>query len=568
MLKKLLCIIIFIFFLFVSLYSQNKQTKQVFIILTDTATQSKYKFKETALRIIDSTELFKKLSDLKSDLIKAGYLAASIDSLTSKNTDYQAYLNIGPLFKWGDLSFNNIDNEALKISGIKKTNFKNNEINYEDYKNKCKLLLNYYENIGYPFAQLEIENLLIKNYSLKGILHVSKNQKFYFDTILIKGKVKISRKLIYKYIAINPGDLFNQKKIDRLDEYLNKLAYIKIAKPTELEFFNKRADIHIYLKKRKSNLFKGIIGFATDENDENKLKLTGNVKFDLNNSFGIGEHIALRWENYKDSSQFLSSIVSVPYLFFLPLGIKASFQLDKELLDYLNVNYSMALTYDINPSDKVEVYLNGKHSYIIDNDAVTQTGLDNITIYTFGLTIGIDKTDRIILARKGFKLQVSSGYGNRWTDQSGNSSVLEADFFAAYYWQLTKSLTLSLKNNSKLISNNIGFYENEMLKIGGIESIRGFDEKSIHASAYSFFSFEPRFFISSYSFVSIFTDFIYFEKTTPDLKKSNYGLGIGSGISIDSKAGIFSLSFAVGKLGNYPFRLSTTKIHFGYVARF
>ena len=41
--------------------------------------------------------------------------------------------------------------------------------------------------------------------------------------------------------------------------------------------------------------FNGIIGFASDEENDNKLIFTGNVKFDLNNTFGIGENIRLHW---------------------------------------------------------------------------------------------------------------------------------------------------------------------------------------------------------------------------------------------------------------------------------
>jgi len=527
-----------------------------------------YKLKKKSFNVKDTTELSEKLLELKSNLINAGYLAASIDSLVKDSIDYQAYLHIGPLIKWKELSFEDVDNEAVNISGINKKDFTDNEVNFEEFHNKREQLIKYYENIGYPFAQVGIESLSIKNHYLKGKLYINKNQRFYFDTIFIKGKVDISKKLIYKYIGIKPGDLFNQEKIDQIDKNLSKLPYIESAKPTELEFFKKKTDVYIYLKKKKSNLFNGIIGFATDEKNNNKLIFTGNVKFDLNNSFEIGEYIGLYWENYKDSSQFLSISTAFPYLFFLPVGIEANLQLDKEMLDYLNVNYSLALTYDIKPGNKIHIYFRQKRSYIIDNEFETGERFDNVNNYTFGLTIGIDKTNRLILARKGFNLQLSSGYGNRWTEQIGNTSIIETNFFGAYYWQITNNLSFSFKNISKGMFNDIGFYENEMFKIGGISDIRGFDEKSILASAYSIFTFEPRFFISEYSFVSIFTDFIYFEETGIELKKDSYGIGLGTGISIDSKAGIFSLNFAVGKLNNNPFRLSTTKIHFGYVVRF
>ena len=560
-----------IFFLmnisFANVYSQKVEGIHLQIITLESDKPVNFKLKKNTFKLKDSTALFKKLSELKTNWINDGYLSASIDSLVRDSNNYLAYLHIGPLFKWKELSLEDIESEAKKASGINKKDFANNRVKHEIFQSKRNRLIKYYENNGYPFAQIGIESFSTKNNYFKGRLYINKNQKIYFDTIFIKGKVNISNKLIYKYIGIKPGDLFNQRKIDQINSNLNKLPYIEPAKPTEIEFFNKTADIHIYLKKKKSNLFNGIVGFTTNE-EENKLKFTGNVKFDLNNSFGIGEHIDLHWENYKDSSQFLSTGIIFPYLFFLPIGVEANFQLDKDLLDYLNVNYSFAILYDIKPGNNIHVYFNQKRSYVIENDLEIESRFDNINNYLFGLSIGIDKTNRIILPRKGFNVQLSTGYGNRWTEQKGNSSMLEAGFFCAYYWKATNNLTFNFKNTSKGMYNDTGFYENEMYKIGGIRSIRGFDEKSLLASSYSIFTFEPRVFISNYSFLSIFTDYIYFEKNEIELTSQNHGISLGSGISIDSKAGIFSLNFAVGKLNDNPFRLSNTKLHFGYSARF
>ncbi len=567
--KNVLSIFFLLAISFANTYSQKNEKLRLQISISAADNPENFSLKKNTFLVKDSTELFKKLNEIKEQLIQSGYLAASIDSLYSDSLNYSAFLHVGGLYKWKELSFKNTDNEAIRNSGFDKKDFTNKKVNFEKFQITAKQLLNYYENLGYPFIDLGIDSLSIKNNYFTGKLSINKNQKIYIDTIFIKGKANISKKLIYKYIEIKPGDLFNQKKIDFLDKNLSKLAYIESAKPAELEFFEKKADIYIYLKKKKSNLFNGIVGFATDEEENNKLVFTGNIKLDLNNSLGIGENISLQWEGYKDSSQFLSIASTFPYLFFLPIGINANFQLDKDLLDYLNINYSFDLSYDLKPGNKIHTYFSQKNSFVIGNNPETVIKFENTTNYTFGFSLEIDKTNRLILPRKGYYFRVSSGYGNRWTEQNGNSAVTEAGFLAAYYWQITNELSLSFKNNSTAMFNKGGFYENELFKIGGIADMRGFDEKSILASAYSLFTFEPQFYISQYSFISVFTDYIYFETDNETgLKQTNQGFGIGAGISIDTNAGIFSLNFAVGKLNENPFQLSTTKIHFGYVVRF
>jgi len=563
--KKTL-LVLFFFILYLNGHAQKKDRCQLQIITFQLNNPTNYKLKKNSFYVKDSTEILEKLQNIKDQLVKSGYLSASIDSLTKEHSDYYAYLYIGKLYRWEKLNAAKVNDEAIKVSGINKVNGK--IVDFDGFRKRQEKLLDYYVASGYPFVQTHIDSLTIKNSLFNAKLNISKNKKFYFDTIYVKGKVNISKKLIYRYIGIKPSAVLNQGKVDNIDNNLNKLAYLTVAKPTELEFFEGKVDVFVYLKKKKSNFFSGIIGFASNEKENNKLQLTGNISLNLNNSFGIGENINLRWESYKDSSQFLTTGLSFPYLFFLPIGFSAGFQLDKDMLNYLNLNYSLAFSYDVNVENSFQLHFKQSRSFLIDAEPENTASYENTNSYILGLSVAVNKTNRLFVPQRGFNVRLYSGYGNRWAEQSGNSAVIEAGFEAAYYWQLTNYLTFNFKNSSKGIFQDEGFYENEMFKLGGIKSIRGFDEKSILATAYSIFTLEPRFFISDYSFLSVFADYIYFEVDALEQTKINSGYGLGAGISIDIKAGILSLNFAVGKLNDNPFRLSNTKVHFVYVARF
>ena len=41
--------------------------------------------------------------------------------------------------------------------------------------------------------------------------------------------------------------------------------------------------------------------------------------------------------------------------------------------------------------------------------------------------------------------------------------------------------------------------------------------------------------------------------------------GFGSGMSFETKAGIFSITYALGKQFDNPIKFSSAKIHFGFV---
>ena len=559
--KKILSILIICLFL-QNTYAQKKPYKLYLIYKVNKP--ENFRFNKNEFLFKDTTGIYNKLEEIKSLLIQKSYLEASIDSLVNKRFDYYAYLHIGKQYYW-QLNTDSIPVQALKSADIKPKTFSQQKININAYLKKRQKLLNYFDNKGYPFTEIKIDNMLITQNFIKGNLQVTTNQKFYIDTIYIKGKVKIAHKFIFHNIGIKPGDLFSGDNLVKIDENIRRLNFLTPAKPADLEFFPAKVDLYLYLKKQKSNYFSGILGFANTEKD-NSLKLTGNIALDLNNSLGIGEKIALRWDAYADSSQYLKTLLEFPYLFFVPLGLSADFELDKTTLDYLNTGYSFSVSYDFTAGNGINMYYRRKQSFLINTD--TSGTIANSENTTFGMQVRMDNTNRLFVPRRGYKISIATGYGNRSTQNQAQETLLEANFHAAYYQYINRYFNLLFRNVSAGIFNKTGFYENEMFKLGGIQSLRGFDEKSILASAYTIFTLEMRFFIAEYSYLSAFTDLIYYQAKSIGIQSDNYAFGIGSGINLDTKAGILSLNFAVGRLNLQPFRFSNTKIHIGYTARF
>lgn len=559
--KKILFILIICVF-FQNTYAQKKPYKLHLIYKINNS--QNVRFKKDELQFKDTTGIYNKLIEIQSRLIQKSYLEASIDSLVSNRFDYYAYLHIGKPYYW-QLNTDSIPFQALKSANIKSKIFTGQKINIDNYLKNRQKLLEYFDNNGYPFAEIQIDNILIAQNYIFGNLKINRNQKFFFDTVFIKGKIKIADKFIFHNIGIEPGDVFSGENLEQIDAHLQRLNFVASAKPAELEFFPSKVDLYLYLKKQKSNYFSGILGFANNEKD-NRLKLTGNVALDLKNSFGIGENISLRWDAYADSSQYLKTRLKFPYLFFIPFGCSAYFELDKSTMDYLNTGYSFSVDYYFTSGNGINMYYSRKQSFLINTD--TSGTIANSNNTTLGMQVQMDNTRRFFVPRKGYKLSIATGYGNRTLQTQSKETLLEANLYAAYYQPLNRYFNLLFRNVSAGIFNKTGFYENEMFKLGGIQSLRGFDEKSILASAYTIFTFEMRFFIAEYSYLSAFSDIIYYQTKSIDSQTDNYAIGIGSGINLDTRAGILALNFAIGSLNAQPFRFSNTKIHIGYTARF
>ena len=111
-------------------------------------------------------------------------------------------------------------------------------------------------------------------------------------------------------------------------------------------------------------------------------------------------------------------------------------------------------------------------------------------------------------------------------------------------------------------------YRNELLRIGGLKILRGFDEESINTSSYSIFTLEYRFLLDRNSYFALFSDGGYYESKDVENSFSDTPLGIGAGINFETKAGIFSFNYAVGRQFDNPIEFRAAKIHFGFVNLF
>ena len=111
-------------------------------------------------------------------------------------------------------------------------------------------------------------------------------------------------------------------------------------------------------------------------------------------------------------------------------------------------------------------------------------------------------------------------------------------------------------------------FENELYRLGGMKTLRGFIEQSMYASSYAIVNTEIRFLFSKNSFLNAFFDAGWYEQKLEQSYLHDFPFGFGAGINYDTKAGIFSLSYALGKQMDNPIQLKTGTISFGYIAMF
>jgi translocation and assembly module TamA len=107
----------------------------------------------------------------------------------------------------------------------------------------------------------------------------------------------------------------------------------------------------------------------------------------------------------------------------------------------------------------------------------------------------------------------------------------------------------------------------DLYRIGGLKTLRGFNENNYYASDYAIYTLEYRYFTDESSYVMLFLNQAYFDNQLNN-NYTDWPLGFGTGISFTTKAGVFQFIYALGQAKDQPINLNLSKIHFGLVSRF
>ncbi len=554
-----------IYLLFFFVFSTNISAQKYNLEIVNNKTEKISFFKKNYKKIYtDSIYIYPELYKYLNYLFSKGYLSASFDSVYFSDTEVKAYLYLGEKYIISNIFFDDKDKEIIRKLKIKKKNVKNITLNPLILENIYNKIIKYYENNGYPFVTLKNDSVKFVENKIEIKLKISKNIKVKIKNIHIKGEYKISEIFIKKYLSLSENELYNQSIISEISPKIDEIDFVNEIKIPEVEFYGKNADVYLYIKTKKANQFNGIIGFIPDREDENKLSFTGDISVKLLNTFNKGESLSLKWNKPDKYSQRLKLNFNYPYLFGSSFGTLLDFGLDKKDTTYLTLDFKPELKYYFRNNDKISLFLKYKNSMILSSKYIDTTIYSDAESTLVGFGFDSERLDYKYNPAKGYSFYTDISTGKRISNGESKSDS-RVKLFAEYYSRIYKNLVLKLAVKNEYIFSEGEMFMNEMIRIGGFNSIRGFDQDEIYTSAYSIGSVELRYLFEKKSNFYIFFDIAKYMKNNINENIFKNIFGYGAGLNFETKAGIFSLSYALGKQQNNNIQLSNSKIHIGYV---
>lgn len=525
----------------------------------------------------------KTIKEIQLSLNALGYLAANCDSISKDSLQPIAYFYLGNIFQWGNLSKGNTNPYLLGELGFKEKYFEGKNIDPIKISDLLQKIITHYENNGYPFAVSYLDSIEIKDDVFNAKIKTELNDRVLVDTIKILGSAQISVNYLENYLGIKKGDLYNEQTVRQIKRRISELPFLTELAPYEVIFTKEKASLNLYIDKKKASIFDGVLGFLPNDLIPGRILITGDIKLKLLNSFGKGELIDANFKKLQNQTQDLKLNFVYPYIFRTKLGIDARIDLYRKDTSYVNVNRNLGVQYLLSGGNYFKAFIKNKTSNLISTKAfensVSLPDFADTQTNLYGIGLKFERLDYRFNPRKGYYFEAEFAVGTRKIRQNANlnplayeglklnSNEYNLDALIEFYIPISKRGTFKISDRTAYIYNE-KLFENELYRFGGFQNLRGFDEQSIFASFYNILNVEARYLLEKNSYAYLFWNGAYYEKKLNNSFVADSPYGFGAGLSFETKAGIFSLSYALGKQFNNPIQLRSGKVHFGIISFF
>lgn len=526
----------------------------------------------------DSLSAIQYLQSLRKRVVAEGYLTASVIELKWNDDTLKATFDTGARFEWAKLKTGTVPEEYLSRIGYREKFFRDEPFKPSSVARIFKGILDEAENTGYPFAEVGLDSVKIFQNRIDAVLYFNRKQFVQIDSLILKGNVETSHNYLENYLGIKQGIPYNQRTLNRIPNRLRELPFIQIIKPFEIGLRPGKADVYLYIDSRKASNFNGILGVLPD-NITGDVLITGDVELNLMNGLKRGETINMRWQRLQTRTTQLDVRFAYPYMFNTRLGADLKLNLYRQDTLFSQVILNGALQYFFSGINNVGVFVRQQQSNLISAEFFTADRYVDSRITMFGFLADVQNLDYRFNPRKGYFLTADIAAGTKVITENSEvdpslyeninleSEIYNLNIVTGNYLPVGKRSTLLLRLKAGHFINE-NMFRSEMYRLGGLKSIRGFDEQSIFASSYAIGTLEFRYLLEQNSNLFVFLDQAFYESTAQEQLVTDTPFGFGGGINFETGAGVFSLTYALGRQFENNISFRSGKLHFGFISFF
>ena len=529
------------------------------------------------------------------------FLAASFDS---RDGSPPRWLTLGPAMRWVRIRpAPGADIRWLAAAGFREKDFSARPLDHAALLRAQEKLLETAENAGYPFAAIWLDSIEPgADGGVSATLQLAHNQYFAFGKIKLRGDLRLPRGYLPHYLGLREDSPYSRAKILRVPARLRDLPFVEMTANPSVTFAGSEAVPNLFLKRKKAGRFDFIIGLLPRTNaTDGQVLLTGNLNAQFQNALGWGEKFSAELERLRPETQKLDVQISVPYLAGLPFGAEGRLGIFRRDSTWVDAMSDAGVQYFFEGTDRVKFFWENKSTFLqkVDTAAIRETrrlpaNLDFRT-NSFGLETVLSRLDYRFNPRQGWTFAglATAGFStvrrNNIIENIADADDPNFSFSTLYDSLAVRAARFRLEGRAEiylpvferstvkiaarggaLLSPARPVFANEQYRLGGNKLMRGFDEESLFATRFVVATLEYRLLIGQNSWLAAFADGGYLENLTDRTRAFLRPLGLGAGMTFETRAGIFGISMAVGsrQIGQEAVDFRAAKFHLGYVSLF
>ena len=504
------------------LISKNRNEQQIL---------DKINYQKKIKNIPSINSEIEKISNLLKNM---GYFTNTIDSIKKIDKKYSAFFSFNDLIEKAIIRIDSSENATIKNIKLINNSF---EIKISELEPMLNSISETLDNQGKSFSKVQLKNIQIKNKTLFADLKINPSEKRTIQKVIIKGYENFPTSFLKNYFRIKPSTIFNQKKMEEISSNSKNLPFIEEIKPPEVLFTKDSTQLFVYISKKQNNSIDGIVNFSSKENGG--VLFNGMLDVRFQNIINTGERFEIFWNSIGEERQEFKITTEIPYIFNSIISPEIAFSIYKQDSTFLNTNFKANLKFSLDSFYKLGIQYESESS-----ENLEQLATNNIETFSnnfYGIYFSYTKPRNDVFYLDKFHFDINPALGKRKTSNDFTNQF-KIKTTLSYIWDINPRNSLYIRNETGYLNSDT-YLTNELFRIGGANSIRGFNEQSIFTESYTFFNIEFRILTNSRSYIYSITDFGRF--SSQNEQKSIVGFGIG--YLFNTKNSQININVAAGK---------------------
>ena len=499
-----------------------------------------------------SDDLLTSEQQLIGKMHQDGYLYATIDSANTSSKVF--FVSKGPRATIESIMIEGIN--AMDSSMISLPVKRGDWMTSTSMKQMAESILDHYSEIGYVLAEVTIGAILPRDSIRHDVwIQVMEGEHVHLEEVILLGAKRTKSAFVVHTSGLNPGQKLSHFQPTEIQRKLQATGiFRRVDRPVVYQTSDSSVVIHVSVKESPLGAFDLALGYERSDGGHGALIGSGNLV--LRNLFGGARTFELKLNRAPDQLGYVMVHVETPLLFGLPISIMGGFEGLQQDSTYGQREYQAQIGYWIDPSVKIFASITRE----ITRPGLTGTqfldGLQRIPVANalfVGGGIEIRKLNHAISPTEGYRFMMHAESGHTDKDRLTEAPDSMQQQRRLRQGRLTTegrvylpvtSRSLFVTGGELMLLRSQETDESDLFRIGGAQSLRGYDEHRFRASFAIRMLMEYRYLLDQVTYGFGFLDLGYLHNPKESRFLSGWYPGFGVGFQLNTPAGMVHITLA------------------------